>query len=257
MEITGRAKQFDLSASARRVLAFHNLFFSPPIVVLRVPERQKNEAYASTPSAVRSLADDYGLKVIVDGSPNSLPEELLRTLREEILNIEPMKRELLESIFEFECLIKFLYDHQLADGVWAVLGGSPAEYVKLRNVYRRNIKFEANVIVEAIKDHITSVLITADDTLTDSSSNTKKIIRFFRLNGVLRILKNSLESKKLIFDSPNQVLEDVHFGGVLFLVPATPAIGLMINADQSAAVVTEILFAKKSENMAHGEVFVA
>jgi hypothetical protein len=71
---------------------------------------------------VRSLADDYGLKVIVDGPPNSLPEELLRTKRQKNFNIEPMKREVLEAIPEFNDLIKFLYDHQLADGVWEVLG---------------------------------------------------------------------------------------------------------------------------------------
>jgi hypothetical protein len=37
-----------------------------------------------------------------------------------------MKREALEAISEFNDLIKFHYDHQLADGV-EVLGDSPAK----------------------------------------------------------------------------------------------------------------------------------
>jgi hypothetical protein len=247
MEITGlRSKQFDLSANAHRVIFFHNLFFFPPIVVLRVPERQKGEPYASATSAVRSLADDYGLKVIVDGPPNSLPEELLRTDRERIFNIEPMKREVLEAIPEFNDLIKFLYDHQLADGVWEVLGGSPIRYENLMVVYRLHRNVEANEIVEAIKNHIKYILRVAQDWITDSSANTRKIVEFFRVNGVLQIPKGSLASHEMVLDSPNIILKEVHLGAT-FLVPATPAIGIMIEENlQDPALVTKQLFAERS-----------
>jgi hypothetical protein len=48
-------------------------------VVIKVPERQIGEPYAQVTSAVRDLADDYGLRVLVDSLPNSIPPELLTT----------------------------------------------------------------------------------------------------------------------------------------------------------------------------------
>ena len=62
-------------------------------MVIRVPERVGDAKYADTPSAVRYLADEFGLRVVVDGSPNSLPPELLRTNRELVMDVEPMSRD--------------------------------------------------------------------------------------------------------------------------------------------------------------------
>jgi hypothetical protein len=64
-ETTGiRVNLYDLSANARRILYFYSFMFKfPPVVaVLRVPERQINEPYAQVTSAVRGLADDFGLR---------------------------------------------------------------------------------------------------------------------------------------------------------------------------------------------------
>ena len=45
---------------------------------------------------MRDLADFvYGLRVVVDGSPNSVPPELLSTKRETVIALEPMSKELL------------------------------------------------------------------------------------------------------------------------------------------------------------------
>ena len=64
--------------SARRLLFFYSFLFKrSPIVVIRVPERQIGEPYAQVTAAVRDLADLYGLRVVVDGPPNSLPPKLL------------------------------------------------------------------------------------------------------------------------------------------------------------------------------------
>ena len=38
-------------------------------MVIRVPERLSGQNYADVPAAVRDLADLYGLRVVVDGSP--------------------------------------------------------------------------------------------------------------------------------------------------------------------------------------------
>ena len=77
-------------------------------MVIRVPERQSGEPYAQVTAAVRDLADLYGLRVVVDGSPNSLPPELLTTKRETVSAVEPMSKEQIVSIPEFKDLIDFL-----------------------------------------------------------------------------------------------------------------------------------------------------
>ena len=74
-------------------------------MVIRVPERQIGEQYAQVTSAVRALTDDFGLRVIVDGSPNSIPPELLTTKRETLIAVEPMSKTQIESIPEFKGLI--------------------------------------------------------------------------------------------------------------------------------------------------------
>ena len=54
-------------------------------------------------SAVRSLADDFGLRVVVVGSSNSIPAELLATNKEAVnKEAESMSRDRLESILELE-----------------------------------------------------------------------------------------------------------------------------------------------------------
>jgi hypothetical protein len=64
-EITGIGVEFFKPVdSARRILFFYSLLFKlPPTVVIRVPERLSGHQYADVPSAVRSLADDIGLRV--------------------------------------------------------------------------------------------------------------------------------------------------------------------------------------------------
>ena len=75
-------------------------------------------------------ADIYGLRVVVDGSPNSIPPELLTTKREMVITVEPMSEEEIESILELKVLIDFLKRHNLDEPVWKVIGGSPIDYFK-------------------------------------------------------------------------------------------------------------------------------
>jgi hypothetical protein len=72
--------------SARRLLFFYSFLFKrSPIVVIRVPER--------VPQAVRDLTYLYGLRVVVDRSPNSLPPTILTTKRETVITVEPMSKD--------------------------------------------------------------------------------------------------------------------------------------------------------------------
>jgi hypothetical protein len=61
------------------------MFWSNPILVLNAKERELNKPYAETSDAARTLAYDYKLRVIVDGSDNTLPNSLFATLRGEKL----------------------------------------------------------------------------------------------------------------------------------------------------------------------------
>ena len=49
----------------------------------------------------------------MDGSPNSIPPELLTTTRETAMTVEPMLREQIESIPEFKSIIDALKAHNL------------------------------------------------------------------------------------------------------------------------------------------------
>ena len=88
-DVTGiRFSFLDLHSNARRVITFHRLFFrNPPIVVISVPERGPRENYADVTAAVRGLTDKFNLKVLVDGSPDSIPPNILTTERQVVLSV--------------------------------------------------------------------------------------------------------------------------------------------------------------------------
>jgi hypothetical protein len=146
------------AGSARRILFFYSLLFKhSPIVVIGVPEREIGEQYPQVTSAVRALADDFGLRVIVDGSTNSIPPALLTTKRETVIAVEPMSKEQIESIPEFSSLIDFLKSRNLDDPVWMVLGGSPADYLKLKEAINEKLSLPNTVsgeVVDQVKNHL-------------------------------------------------------------------------------------------------------
>ena len=81
--------------SFQRVVLFHWLFtFGKfPVVVLNLGERRLNEPVANITSAVRTLADKYHMRVILDASPNSLDPTILATGRCTVLNLSAMTDE--------------------------------------------------------------------------------------------------------------------------------------------------------------------
>jgi hypothetical protein len=226
MGITGINITFlNLSSNTQRVMFFYNIMFKrSPIVVIRVPERQAGEPYAQVTSAVRSLADDYGLRVVVDGSPNSLPPELLTTNREAVLSVESMSREMVESIPEFQGLIERLRKYKLDNAVWQVMGGCPAKYM---DVQRLIANCPDDVLVDRMKSYLIDVLAKAGQFIRKSSPNTKMIVKLFREKNVLQVSASELEKHGLIVDYPNKVFREVTRGDI-YVEPATSAVGLII-----------------------------
>jgi uncharacterized protein YunC (DUF1805 family) len=76
--------------SARRVIFWYHLFSfgNTPTIIINATERKIGQETASLTGAVRTLVDDYKLRVIIDGSPNSLDESLFYTERALILDIK-------------------------------------------------------------------------------------------------------------------------------------------------------------------------
>ncbi len=200
-------------------------------MVIRVPERQFGQNYADVTAAVRELTDVYGLRVVVDGSPNSLPPELLATIRETVIAVEPMSKEQIESIPEFKELIDFLKRHNLDEPVWKVLGGSPAGYLKLKEAIIDNALSDtaSDEVVNQVKKHLQSVLTDTLNKIVKGSSTTEQIMKIFREEQIIRILTTELKAKGLLLDYPNKVFREVKTLGRWFVEPSSPAVSLIIS----------------------------
>jgi hypothetical protein len=199
--------------------------------VIKVPERQIGEPYAQVTAAVRDLADIYGLRVIVDGSPNSIPPELLATKRETVIVVEPMSKELIESIPEFKDLIDFLKSHNLDEPVWKVLGGSPIDYLNLKKLVVKMFSLPntaSDAVVNQLKNHLGSVLSDTLKKVLKSSLTTKQIIKIFREEKIIKIPMAELEAKGLLLDYPNKIFREVKIMEAWYIVPSSPAVSLII-----------------------------
>ena len=119
--------------STRRVVFWYRLFTlgRSPIIVINATERKVGQEYACLTGAVRTLVDEYKLRVVVDSSPNSLDESLLRTLRQSVIDIKAMTKEMIWQIKQLQDLFEYVKEADLDDTVFAVLGGIPARYEEL------------------------------------------------------------------------------------------------------------------------------
>jgi hypothetical protein len=184
----------------------------------------------------------------VDGSPNSIPPELLTTDRETVIAVEPMSREEIESIPELEGFIGFLkshrLDHRVDCPVWKVLGGSPAKYLKLKErIDELSLSNTAtDVIIEQVKNHLQSVLSDAlNKNIAKSSSNTKAIINIFREKKKMKFAQMELEAMGFLLDFPNKVFREVMTLDGWFVESATSAVTLIISENvQNDAGVREL-----------------
>ena len=234
--------------SARRLLFFYSFLFKrSPIVVIRVPERQIGEPYAQVTAAVRDLADLYGLRVVVDGSPNSIPPELLATKRETVIAVEPMSKEQIESIPEFKVLIDFLKSHNLDEPVWKVLGGSPADYLKLKGaIINDKLTLSDTVsdeLVNQVKNYLQSVLSDSlNKNVLNSSLNTKQIIKIFKEKKTTKIPMAELEALGFLLDYPNKVFREVKTMEGWYIEPSSASVSLLITENvQNGKGVRELL----------------
>jgi hypothetical protein len=199
--------------------------------VIRVSERQFGEKYAQVTAAVRELTDNFGLRIIVDGSPKSIPPEILSTLRETVIVVESMSKEEIESIPQFESVVKFLKAHHLDGPVWSVLGGSPAQYVKLKESIQI-LPDKPDAALKQVKDHLEAVLFKAlNNVIRKSNANTKEIIKLFKNEKKVKMSMEEFENLGYALDPLNEVFREVEREDESYVEPASAALSLIISND--------------------------
>lgn len=228
----------DPRPSVRRVLWWYGWFLLRPLVVLRAGERRDGQDYADIPGAARELAG-YGLRVLIDGSTNSLPSEVLTTLRQAVLELEPMSRNTLLSIPEYAGLLKVLRDESLEDVAWLVLGGVPAHFDELHLLMACNEPAAyRRVIVNYILDEVGKAISRRGRMLVTHPAMKEVLDEFKTQNEVPESL---LTEKGIASPSPNKVLRVVLRSHIAKLVPADAAMALVLRFCLSTTPSIEML----------------
>ena len=219
---------YDHTPSAQRVLFFHKLLFRVPVtVVLQAAERRNGQDYADIAAACRCIVAAGDVRVIVDSSPNSLDESARRTKRERMVQVEPMPRELVERLSGMKALHAALAAAGLADVVWAVLGGYPVDYMGLRRYWEESsYSKEIAPIVEAFVQAQLVAAISQRDEFLAADEHLKPLYEEFTAIDAVPAAK--LVTMKLVRPSPDKVLRVLVRAGEPVLVPATPAMALVL-----------------------------
>jgi len=216
--------------SAERVVFWYRLFTfgRSPIIVINATEREVGQEYASLTGAVRTLVDKYKLRVIVDGSPNSISESLLRTERERIIDIKPMTREMIWQIEQLQDLFHYVKEAALDDIVFAVLGGIPSSYEKLWDNSIIDLQ-DGQDPRQVIGFHLCAKIYASIKLIKDSKSSKdmKAILALFDRDK-LWMPSDILPDKNLNRPTPDKVFREVKRDGVFVLIPASNAIGIVL-----------------------------
>lgn len=233
-------RTLDQSGSARRVLWWHALLFrAPAIVVLQAAARKPTQAFADLDSAARALAGDYGVRVIIDASSCSLPDEALETLREMVLEVEPMPRATLEALPELAPLLAALRVEGVADVVWDALGGVPAAYLALRSAWVAGGACDADaarVAVAFVQDALGKAIRARDEALAANGALALVYSRFAAPSSAHQVPFAMLAALRIVRPAPDRVLRAVQVraspgaegSGLRVLVPASAAVGLVL-----------------------------
>ena len=216
---------------APRIIFWYRVFTfgRSPIVIINATERKTGEDYAGLTGAVRTLVDKYKLRVVVDGSPNSLDETLLRTTREDVIDIKPMTKEMVWKIVQLQDLFKYAKEAGLEDHVFAVLGGIPSRYEKLWRTTKIDLQAGRDAR-EVIGYHLCAVISAAIKLVNESCGNddivSAKLMKLFQETSIFT--KSTLVTNKLPRPTPDKVFREVKQNGVLVLAPASNAIGIVL-----------------------------
>ena len=197
--------------------------------------------------AARELVG-YGLRVLVDGSTNTLPPELLFTKRQLVLELEDMPLETLRCIPAYSRLFDVLRAEGLESAACGVLGGVPADYDELVTLLK-GASYAAGgepdyrgVVVNYLRAEIAKA-IDRRDSLLVVCPKMRKVLGEFKVRAAVR--KSLLTEKGIFVPSPNKVLRAVLnlVDGGIMLVPADAATALVLTHDLNVAPSIDALLA--------------
>lgn len=219
----------------KRVLDWFKLLgWELPVVVVHVSDRMAGDAYASVPAAVRALTEDYGVKVVVDTRPHASPPELFLSNREIVLNVEPMTREILRSVPEFDETFAFLKENKLDDAVWKVVGGNPELFY-----YGINLKLDTKnkgkeENIAAVKSTLGNILMHSHyHAFCGCGNNTTALVKHWMNNNWSNkkaVSMTDVEAAGFTVDLPNNVFRVIkEKDGTASVVPKTAAIALQLS----------------------------
>lgn len=216
----------DPTASAERVIFYHRLIFGQaPIVVLCVGEVPAGQKHASVGNAVRNMAK-RGLRVVIDSSDSSLEEMAVMTIREKVIEIDEMPREMLESIPEFKQLLERLKKAGLSDLTWAVLGGNPAKYAALdEHVQQPSMSFK-----EATEQFLWRQLLDAATTRRTTVAANNHMARIYAMFKEAEEVPERMLGEDIKQPSPDKVLR-------LLVKPGTPEVKVLRPASAAMRLV--------------------
>jgi hypothetical protein len=228
-----RISLLDPAGNARRVLFFYRLFcFPPPICVLCVDERKDGVGFVDLTGAVRKLREVYKLKVIVDASPNSVPDQLLTTSRQDILDVPPMEREMIERLPQLQPLMNVLKKEDLVNAAWELLGGIPTEWESLFDKVSRAVPGKEREAVGNFLSNKIMEAITAKQSYLKAYPHMKPVLEAIAKSSHICISSeeelNLLEVVQKNRPSPDKVLSVEEKDGVNVVVPANGAMRIVI-----------------------------
>ena len=182
------------------------LFRTPVTVVLNAAERKPTQQHADVDSAARALTYEYGIRVIVDASHNSLPDAAIATKREEVLEVEPMSRDVLESLPELKGLLEALRTADMADVTWGCVGGNPADYNGLLRRWRDGREDIGRVSRKFAEDRLSKAMSNKVEAV---AANPRIKELFARFKVCAEVPFSVLEDMQLLRQSPDKVLRAV------------------------------------------------
>ena len=222
----------DVHGSAKRVIFWYSLltFGRSPIVVIKAADRMAGQQkYAELTGAVRTLVEKYKLRVVVDGSPDSFAQSLLRTGREHVIDVKAMSREMIWQLEQLQDLFKYVKEAGLEDMVFAVIGGIPSSYEQLWDNFKFHEEGDQNPR-QVIGNHLCAEVFDAIGLVQMSktiTSDMDEIIRLFDKEK-MSILRVTLVDKNLERPSHDNVFREAQKDGRCVLNPASNAIGIVL-----------------------------
>ncbi|KAI3653781.1 hypothetical protein MP228_001728 [Amoeboaphelidium protococcarum] len=233
-ELTGLNSRFSIAnpyVNSRRVIFWYRLLSrgDSPIIIINASERQPGQPFASLAAASRTLNEDFQLRVVIDGSPGALEPMLFGTKRENVLDIVPMDRGMVQNLPQLQTMLAHVNRLNLSDVVWSVLGGVPADYEKLDKSISIALDTAPASVHSVIGEYLRNQVSQAIDIVKEAkrlTSDMPRILSKMDLNTLLIIDEELPNEWKR--PTPDKVLRKVEKEGKWVLVPSTNAIGLVL-----------------------------